>query len=264
MGMTFPNAVPEREAYILQQVQAGNYEVKWASVVSTWKEHAAIFVVMADALKVEGVRVNVSARLEQQIADVLNCSLLTPKIADLIWAQRAAALLPFPRSIAASTQAMLEHSSKIDAALTSQPAGLVGTVGKHWTLDKDTPAGKAENYGWHFGGASFQGIAGEVTASCLKDACGQYVRLIQGRGWAHDASHVDYSQTCVLVAKQCWVDGAIVNLADVMADAELAFLACHNGVTTVTRQAGVAVLPTQVADLVALPDGLEPSNPAKA
>jgi hypothetical protein len=259
--MPFPNAIPEREAYILQQVQDGNHESRWAPIVSSAGGHDAIFLVMADALKVDGIRINVSARLEQQIADVLNCSLLTPKLADLIWAQKAVKLPPMPRQITASTQAMESQSQKLDAALAGQD-GLVCTVGKHWCIDKDLQAhpGKAENYGWHFDGANFQGITGEVCASLMKDSHGSYVRLIQGRGWAHDMSHVDYSQNCVLAAKQCWVDGVIMNLADVLAGAALAPLASHNGVTTIFRQPGVDEITPIEYDLVAFPEGLAPSN----
>jgi hypothetical protein len=260
--MAFPNAIPEREQYILQQVQAGNFEARWSSIVSTAGDHTAVFIVMADALKVDGVRVNVSARLEQQIADVLNASLLTPKLADLIWAQRLVDVAPKPRAITSSTQAMLAQSQALDAAVAGQD-GLVCTVGKHWVIDKDLAAhpGKAENYGWHFHGSSFQGITGEVCASLMKGPNGAYVRLIQGRGWAHDMSHVDYSQNCVLVAKQCWVDGALMNLSDVLTNPDLAALASHNGVTTILRQPGVDTLESIEYDLVAFPEGLALSSP---
>lgn len=252
LGMTFPNDIAQREAYILEQVQNGNYSAKWAWVKSTNGTSTAYFRVMSDALEVDGTRINVSARLEQQIADVLGCMLLTPKLADMIWMQRALTLIPYPRQITSSTQAMIEHSGKIDsgiAATGQDPDSLICTVGKHWVLDKalNSHPGKAENYGWHFAGASFQGITGEVCASLIKDpATGMYYRLIQGCGWAHDISHVDYSQTCVLVRKKCLVEGNRMNLSDVLSDATLAPLVSHNGVTTIFRQPGVPEL-SQVA-----------------
>ena len=241
--MSFPEKIPEREAYILEQVQAGNYDVRWTQVISSNAGHTAEFTVMADALKVEGVRVNVSARLEQGIADALGCLLLTPKLADLIWEQRTVTLRPYPREITASTASMLEHSMKIESALEALGGptdGLIATVGKHWVIDKDLAAhpGKAENYGWHFEGAAFQGIKGETVASLAKDPkTGAYLRLIQGRGWCHDAGHVDYSQTCVLVLNTCRVDGCDMLLKDLLADPSLASLASHNGVVLNTRQA---------------------------
>jgi hypothetical protein len=242
--MSFPTSIPEREAYILQKVKAGEYEVTWGTVTSTSGDHTATFTVMADALKVEGVRVNVSARLEQQLADYLGCRLLTPKLADLIWVQRTTTLLPYPRPITSSTDAMLEHSKKIEAAIILQGGlkGLAGTVGKHWVLDKNlsTHPGRAENYGWHFVGNSFQGILGEVCVSQIKNpTTGSYYRLIQGRGWAHDISHVDYSQTCVLVSGECCVDGVQMPLDQLLADPVLAPLASHNGPLTFFRQPGV-------------------------
>lgn len=255
--MAFPDTIPEREAYILQQIQDGNYTAKWSWVKSTNSGRTAYFRVMSDALMVDGVRINVSARLEQQIADVLGCLLLTPKIADLVWLQREVSLIPYPRQITSSTQAMVEHSAKIDAALISQgnPEGLICTVGKHWVLDKELNAhpGKAENYGWHFEGNSFQGIRGEVCASLIKDPkTGAYCRLIQGRGWAHDISHVDYSQICVLMKKWCWVDSQSMDVIDVLQDSDLAPLATHNGVTTVFRQPGVPEIAQVVPDEIEL------------
>lgn len=262
--MTIPNAISEREAYILQQVQAGAYEARWSTIKSTNGADTAVFIVMADALKVEGVRVNVSARLEQQLADTLNCTLLTPKLADLIWLQAQISIPPYPRQITSSTQAMIEHSQKLDSFFASMgnPPGLASTVGKHWVIDKDLAAhpGKAENYGWHFTGSSYQGIKGEPVATLTKDPkTGSYYRLIQGRGWAHDASHVDYSQTCVLVRRQCWVNGTLRNIEDVLTDPSLAPLAAHNGVTEIVRQPGVETVPAIVPDLTALLANLEPS-----
>jgi hypothetical protein len=263
--MTFPEDLTAREAYILEQVQIGAYEARWSTVTSSIGTASAVFIVMADALKVEGVRVNVSAKLEQQLADTLNCSLLTPKLADLIWLQSAVRAAPYPRQITSSTQAMIEHSQKLDKLLVSlgNPIGLLSTVGKHWVLDKALTShpGYAENYGWHFSGASFQGITGEVVATLTKDPkTGAYYRLIQGCGWAHDIHHADYSQTCVLVSKQCWVNGTLMNLEDVLADANLAPLAAHNGITPITRQPGVDQLISLVQPLTALPVGLESSN----
>ena len=50
--------------------------------------------VMADALKLGGVRVGAGAGLAQQIADVLGAMLLTPKVLDLMYAARAVTVAP--------------------------------------------------------------------------------------------------------------------------------------------------------------------------
>ena len=152
--MTFPNAIPEREAYILQQVQAGNFEARWEQITSTIPGHTAQFWVMPDALKVEGVRVCVSAELEQKIADILEASLLTPKLADLLHSQATRVIGPLPRQITSTTQAMLEQDAAITAAIAKAGgpvSSIVSTVGKHWVIDKQwQKTSNAINYGWHF------------------------------------------------------------------------------------------------------------------
>jgi hypothetical protein len=242
-----PDAGSERDAAILQRITDGAYDpIKWASITSTIEGHTGIFMVFGDALMMDGVRINVSAGVEQKIADALDCLLLTPKLADLIWEQRDCTLAPFPGSTIgmSTTKAMVEHSAKLDVALakfTAQPT-LISTVGKHWVIDNDLlrHSGMACNYGWHFEGPSFQGITGEAVVTGAKDPHGQVMRLIQGRGWRHDQHHTDYSQTCVLVAKTCTIDGTPMDITDVLQDEALAGLASHEGVMCVFRQPGVA------------------------
>ncbi len=241
-----PSAGTAREGAILDRVLAGTFEVRWATLTSQHQGHEAEFEVFADALKIDGVRVNVSADTQQKIADVLGCFLLTPKLADLLWAQRGVTLPPFPRPITSSTTAMIEHSAKIDAALSQLPPteGILATVGKHWVLDNALASkpGRAMNYGWHFEGAAYQNIKGEVCASLLKEPSGSYTRLIQGRGTAHDRYHVDYSQTCVLVARTARVDGQPMDLSELLTNSELAPLASHQGPLVLLRQPGVDVV----------------------
>lgn len=204
------NPGPDRESAILGYISDGRFQVEYSTIKSSHGEHEAEFQVFSDALKVEGIRVNVSAETQQKIADMLGCLLLTPKLANLMWLQREVTLHPFPRPITATTEAMVEHSTKIDAALTKlgNPTGLIQTTGKHWVVDNEIPAGKSMNYGWHFEGSNFQGIGGEVCATLSRDGHGQYIRLIQGRGTAHDMHHVDYClspEVRVLTANLQWV-----------------------------------------------------------
>jgi len=241
-----PGPGPERDAFILDRVVSGAIDpISFATITAKTPDgkHVGTFEIMADALRLDGVRVNVSARLAQQIADVLGASLLTAKLADLLYLQRGVTLLPSPQPISASTLAMVEHSARIDAeiraALTAGtkllPTDARQTVGKHWILDNDTSVHAettACNYGWHFPGPTFGGSAWESAVT-------PGLRLIQGRGWAHTLDHVDYSQTCVLVANLCTVDGQPAHLADVFTSTELAPLASAQGPLKVLRQAGV-------------------------
>lgn len=225
---------------VLNAIRSGNFSVRWGTVTSEYNGHTAEFAVFADALKIDDVRISVSAEIEQQIADLLNCSLLTPKLADLLWFQRGGALLPMPRPITSMSAEMVDQSKKIDAEIVKlgNPQGLVSTVGKHWVITQDVlqHPGRATNYGWHFPGTQFGGSAWEP---CVTGKC----RLIQGQGWFHDMRHLDYSQNCVLVSRSVIVDGREMDLHELLTSKELAPLASHSGAMTVLRQPGVAEAP---------------------
>ncbi len=238
-----PGPGPSRDKWTLDCVSSGRFKASFSEVVSRFKDHEARIYVFSDALTVDGVRVNVTAEVQQKVADILGCRLLTPKIADLIWDQREVTVQPHPRQITSETSAMVDHSAKVDAELakmTGDPSGkLVCTVGKHWLIDDALllHQGMAENYGWHFEGPSFQGIHGEVTATAMKDPKGAAVRLIQGRGWAHNMHHVDYSQTCVLWSQTVLIDGSRASSDDLMDDPVFAHLVSHDGSASASSSA---------------------------
>lgn len=237
--MTFPVDLSSRNKYILDSIKIKQYDVDWAPVRTSNGKHDATFYVSADALKVEGVRVNVSAQMQQQIADMLDCLLLTPKLADLRFDQADIQLEPQPRLITSSTQAMIEQSEKIDNLLKGKDTKgkIISTVGKHWCIGNKLKGSKQSmNYGWHFKAKtpSFKGIKGY---SCDSKIPGVYV--IQPSALAHDKSHTDYSQICVLVKQDCLIDCNKMNLKDVLSDPEYADLASHDGVVSVLRQPGV-------------------------
>ena len=162
--------------------------------------------VFSDALKVDGIRIPVSANVQAKIAEYYNCSLITSKIANLIFENKDCYVPPIIGSVKdmLSAEAIVRHSKGID---DYNPTGLVCNTGKHWILDINTPKGRATNYGWFFEGSSYQGIKGVLL--------GNY-RVIQGKGTAHDGNHLDYSQTCVLVSRKCFLDGNEVDIYDVL------------------------------------------------
>jgi hypothetical protein len=140
---------------------------------------------------------------------------------------------------------MINHSQDIDKAIAAFPEGLRSTLGKIWIIDNSLmyKTGKACNYGWHYGTTShYKGIKGSVNASGMKDSKGMHWYMIQSRGWHHDAKHVDYSQICILISRQCWVNGKEMDIIDVLQNPELAFLANHDGVLKVLRQPNVPIL----------------------
>lgn len=244
--MTFPQNLSDRNKYILQCVQNGKYEMEWAPLTSSIPGHQARFWVSADALKIEGVRVNVSAYLQQQIADLIGASLLTVKLADLRFAQAQIRLEPHPRPITAQTQAMIEQSGKIDQDLQGKEitGKIIDTLGKHWCISDElirAPKIQALNYGWHFAGSpSFHGIKGYPCDSGQIDPISHLpYHTIQNSATAHDYNHTDYSQIACLVRLDCEVDGQPMPLLDLLRHPQLSFLASHSGPMTITRQPSV-------------------------
>jgi hypothetical protein len=196
--------------------------------------------------------------MEQQIADLLDASLLTPKLADMIFNQATIRLEPVTRPPTKylpdgtpvwnppmnSTQAMILESQNIDASIVDavNKAGggpsssfLVSTVGKHWTISNEIKSHAktatnyaypqaGENYGFHFRSKKKR-IDTDQTP--VTNPSGIFVH--QGQGWRHDQNHDDYSQNVVLVSNKVIVDGNMMRLQDVLADPELSWLANHSG-----------------------------------
>ena len=247
-----PQDGPDRDAAILKHISDGDFEINWGTVRIESGGHVLDINVFADALKIGGVRINASATLEQQLADALGCSLLTPKLADLIFLQRGISLPPSPQPISSSTDAMVAHSARIDASLAAAGGASAGqivqTVGKSWVICnglQDHP-GKAANYGWHFPGSTFGGSAWGAAVT-------PPLRLIQDLGFFHDDSHVDYSQTVTLAHRACLADGRTRDLLEVLQDPDLAPLISHEGPLRVLRQPGVE--PYQLSIASRLPSG---------
>lgn len=152
--------------------------------------------VWADALRIDGVRVAVSARTAQLVADALGMSLATAALEDEIWRVAEIRLEPATFSPARfridAWETVERHSAAVDARLQGTPAmpgDLVAGVGKAWVLDDraiDRP-GRAANYGWHSAGAPYR----PVTAGVPK--------VWQPLAFAHNLDHFDYSQTLRLV-----------------------------------------------------------------
>lgn len=243
MNVTSPSDLQKRNSYILDSVRAGNFIVDWVPVTYSDGNSIATFYVTSDALKIDGIRVNVSAMLQQQIADVLDASLLTPRLADLIHVNAEIVVSPMPMAISASVEATIEHSERVDSAiinvvgsLDAARGKLVSTVGKHWVIDAQlaTCPQRAVNYGWHVPGLSYKGIR---AYPCTIP--GSNIGVIQPNATAHTPDHVDYSQTCVLVKRECKVDGSSSTLESVLSDPVLSYTICHQGPLKVLRQPGV-------------------------
>lgn len=235
---------PARDGDILTYIRGNQYAVTWASITTAANGHLAEFMVFADALKIEGVRITMSAYLEQTVADMLGCSLLTPRLADLVYANRSTMLVPHtqtPNASMVTSSVMIAQSASLDNSISAQPykPGIVSTVGKHWVISNllTTHANKAINYGWHIQGNAFAGVKWPGSVSLPG------ISVIQNPGWAHAAHEVDYSQNCVLVARTCYVDGVTRDLHDVLQDPVLSSLVSVEGPLKTLRQPGVSVAP---------------------
>lgn len=248
--MTFPEKIKDREKYIFDRVLAGTFEAKWADLVYTMNGKSVKLQVMEDALKIDGVRVNVSATLQQRLADVFDASLMTAQVADLVYVNAARRVDPAPMQISTTVASMTKHSANVDARLKSLSvsSGLVADPGKHWILDKkvEQMPGRACNYGWHFTGSSYLGITGFPVASKVNVLGTKPVKVIQPNATAHDAAHSDYSQICQLVSQVCWIDGIEKRFSELLIDPALAALINHQGPLKNVRQPGVPVESSRV------------------
>ncbi len=224
---------PARETAILEAVRRGDIATpRWIEIQSTYKDHTATFFVSADALRVgddeDSIRVNVSARTAQKIADSLECVLPTPKLCDLIWEQAEVKLPPSiqkPDATMGNTSRMVLHHKTVEDKVAGRE-GLIENVGKHWVLTNRLTWRRnvAANYGWY------------------DDASPRWSgkhRLWQTLGTAHNLDHVDYSQVQRLVQRRCIVDGEERDIVDIMRDVKLAGLVSSEGPLKVVRLPGV-------------------------
>jgi hypothetical protein len=232
---------PSYARMVLDAVRSHEHDLTWTNV----QAGRVGFFINARPLRIGGVFVNVSATLQQELADLLGAMLPTPKMMDAAWLMRAATIDVVTLPIASTSAAMLRASQKLDAEILAagDPAGCM-LCQKTWALGNSLLAhrGRAMNYGDFViptSGTSWRGIATEACVSIRDPAQG---RVIQGQGWAHDPSHLDYSQVGWFVLRECTVDGARADMHDVLQDKTLAPFVSHEGVITVPglRQPGLA------------------------
>lgn len=224
-----PNAGHERDTAILSLLLSGNHDpIVWCPVTNAAKGHAIKLWVAEDALKIEGVRVTVSHRLAQEIADLFDARLPTTLISDLAFEQCAVRLNALPQpwfsdGSMGTTARLVEYSGIVDRAIAGR-RGLVSCVGKDWVLTRMLHDCVGANYGFHYRklGRTY---------------------LWQSLGTAHNLDHVDYSQNLRLVCRVCEVDGRRAPIDDVLRSADLARLVSTEGAMPFTRHPTIAAMP---------------------
>jgi hypothetical protein len=252
---------------VVQLVREGKGYFEWAEVTSTFGDLKLKISVFRDAMKFDGqpamtwhrdpiigdtrifdgVRLPASARELQQIADLLGCMLLTPKVIDLLWLQAGIkfdSIVNVHGVIVATTNITdLHEHIEAQVAKVGGDSGskLVDSVGKYWCLINDlctigivSGEDGACNYGWPAKVASGPGITPGV-------------QVWQRPGFKHNLSHFDPSQTIRLMhpmATLVRADGAEeqVDLRVIANDPKLAPLFTHQGTLTYLRQKGVEPL----------------------
>jgi hypothetical protein len=229
---------------VLGAIAGGQYEHTFVPITIQVGEHTGIFFVSQDALKIDGVRINVNAVLQQQIADLLGAYMLTPKLLDQMWAQRSVTLSPCTQPIATTSEAMIRHSRCVDDKLAeaggTTPDGVVQTVGKTWVISNELAdhPGKAINMGWHLE----QPMGGGIPFDAAPTLPGAH--MIQAPGYHHDSAWLDYSQIALFVHRNCTVDGQPTDFSTVARSADLASLVSAGGALQTLRQPGAPELVT--------------------
>jgi hypothetical protein len=247
-----PLTSPAYADAIVAAVANGGFDHTFVPLTVSANGHQATFQVSQDALKVDGVRVNASAFLQQRIADLLGAHLVTPKLFDQMWRTRATTLLPCTQPITSSVAGMVRHSACVDRELAAAggapDGGIVQTVGKTWVLSNRLSPTVAMNMGWHLA-APLPGVPFDPAPTLPGE------HLIQSPGTHHDPNWIDYSQVCLFVSAECVVDGLTAAFAEVAQSPDLAALVSHEGPLRFLRQPGLpgVGMPIATAETVTPP-----------
>lgn len=247
-----PGPGPARDAAIFQAVRDGHFlPIAWVPVEVVIGNLHALIGVSSDALRIgepgDAWRVPVTPILAQRIADELSlnhgqaCTCPTAQIDDLAWAKASTRIPPHYMAntdaevaIMGTTLRSVEHSQWIDAqaAQAGHVEGLLlRNVGKAWIITpelwhRSDGADRGVNYGWHW-------PIQEPATNRAATPAGGWVK--QGIGYAHNAAHVDYSQTLELVSEEVILTDlsnpipTSTSLASIALDPNLCALVNHDG-----------------------------------
>ena len=171
---------------IIARVRAGDFELDWRDLPG----YPGVQV-SEDALRIEGVRVPVSARTVDTLCEILDAVPTTPLIEDVVYDNADVRIAPATFNTA-DPEAVWRFNRAIDQQIAAQTLGrpgwgFVSDVGKSWVISNLSLAhpGRAINYGLHSPSAPYKSANGKS-------------KVWQQPSWAHNPEHWDYSQTCRL------------------------------------------------------------------
>jgi hypothetical protein len=214
----------EREAAVVREVLRGNVPeflrqlkpIALAATDDTGNRHIAVCFVMPDYVGVgtdaDLFRFPLTPRAAMEIADALDCTLITPRVSDAVHGAAEVKLQPRPLTQDRETVATFYyHHQLIEEQRDGKPAGLlVSGIKKDivWTNRLKEKPHKLALYGWHYPNG----------------------RPIQSVYVGHWDRYVDYSHGVRLMANRIIVDGHELLVVDVLKDRELCGLISGEGV----------------------------------
>lgn len=228
----------ERDQAVIEAAKSGLLHCDWVPIKSTYKDHEATFYVCDDALYVDlddgsRFRPQCTALMNQEIADALGASMITAKISDLSYLQADVVLdaQPLPAGPDMVTTTKSKQYNALVEKKRADRTGLIRDCGKAWILHNNVVsvvqgARGAVNYGFYSKSSPY---------------VAQYsgLKLWQQNSYKHNIGHQDYSQTIILMSKECVIDDIETTIDSVVAHPELSFLMNYEGPLKYTRQPGV-------------------------
>lgn len=235
-GSEWLNNLPEnpgtgRDNALLEAVNQNLLTFNWTCISSTIEENTVVIDVLSDAAFIvlddgSRFRPQISAKLQQTIADQLDLSFMTSKIMDLSYQQceQKAEFTPLTASPQMSTTTYSKNfNQKLELKRKNYDL-LWRDCGKAWILSNrlhQLQSGMACNHGFY-------------SPSAKSDANG--VKVIQSSGCMHDHSHQDYSQVIFFMKKTCILNVTETSIYDIMNDKVLSNLINYDGILLYQKQ----------------------------
>lgn len=234
---------------VVERVARGDATWEWLDVLL---EHPSIpekliVQMMTDAMKIDGIRFQVTAYDQQVIADLIGGIFNTSRTSDerhkaATTIVRAVTQVP-PGSgkIMALSKPELAHPF-IEKQLPKDPQGIISTIGKPWVVTNQMSKAQrrygpktAFNYGWHDKSAAYKSPGGLKIWQPVVDAMAKAV---------HNDAHADPSQVCEMPSRCAVIIHPSgmreqVDLADIYKHPVYHVLVSYEGPLVYTRQMSV-------------------------